>query len=100
TKGIAGVASGVLGLAVGAPYAGNAGARGMFARWDAGVGAVSLVLGIVRLATPGEPAAQSRVSVGPWFGARGSSGLAGRVTFGARDQRRTVRSPVSPDRSE
>ena len=81
TKGIAGVASGVLGLAVGAPYAWNAGGRGMFARWDAGVGAVSLVLGIVRLATPAEPAAQSRVSVGPWFGARGSSGLAARVTF-------------------
>src|SRR5437660_1662892 len=71
----------VLGLAVGAPYAGNAGGRGMFARWDAGVGAVSLVLGIVRLATPAEPAAQSRVSVGPWFGAPGSSGLAARVTF-------------------
>jgi hypothetical protein len=39
------------------------------------------VLGIVQLHTPAEPAAQSRVSVGPWVGARGSSGLAARVTF-------------------
>jgi hypothetical protein len=81
TKGIAGVASGVLGLALGAPSAGNGGERGTFARWDAGVGAVSLVVGIVQLAKHTEPAAQSRASVGPWFRARGSSGLAARVTF-------------------
>ena len=81
TKGIAGVASGVVGLAVGVPRAGWDGENGTFARWDAGVGAVSLVLGIVRLASPAAPAAQSRVSVGPWFGARGASGLAARVTF-------------------
>ena len=81
TKGIVGVGAGLVGLVVGAPYVENGGARGSLARWDAGLGAVSLVLGLVRLGTPGEPAVQPLVSVGPWFGARRSSGLAARVTF-------------------
>jgi hypothetical protein len=81
TKGIAGLATGLVGLVVGAPTVENGGSRGTLGRWDAGLGAVSLVLGVVRLATPAEPAAQTRVNVGPWFGARGASGLAARVTF-------------------
>src|SRR5712692_7253507 len=81
TKGIVGVGAGLVGLVVGAPYVENGGARGSLVRWDAGLGAVSLVLGLVRLGTPGEPAVQPLVSVGPWFGARRSSGLAARVTF-------------------
>jgi hypothetical protein len=81
TKGIAGMASGLLGIVVGAPYIENGGGRGSLARWDAGLGAASLVLGLVRLGAPGEPTAQSRVSLGPWLGARGASGLAARVTF-------------------
>ncbi len=81
TRGIAGVATGLVGLVVGAPNVENGGSRGTLGRWDAGLGAVSLVLGLVRLGTPAEPAGQSRVSVGPWLGARGASGLAARVTF-------------------
>lgn len=81
TKGIVGLATGLAGLVVGAPNVENGGARGTLGRWDAGLGALSLVLGVVRLATPAEPAVPSGVSVGPWFGSRRAAGLAARVTF-------------------
>lgn len=80
-KGIVGLATGLVGLVVGAPNIENGGSRGTLARWDAGLGAASLVLGVVRLAGPAQHTAQSRASIGPWIGARGASGLAARVTF-------------------
>ena len=81
TKGIVGFATGLVGLVVGAPNVDNGGSRGTLGRWDAGLGALSVVLGALRLATPADAAGQSRVSLGPWLGARRSSGLAARVTL-------------------
>jgi len=81
TGGIVGMATGAFGIAVGAPNLGQTGERGMWGGVSTGLGAASLALGIIRLISPTEVAAQSRVSVGPWIGARGSSGLAARVTF-------------------
>jgi hypothetical protein len=81
TGGLVGMATGAFGIAVGAPNLGYTGDRGMWGATSTGLGTVSLVLGVIRLVGPAERVAQSRVSVGPWLGARGASGLAARVTF-------------------
>jgi hypothetical protein len=81
TGGVIGMATGVFGIAVGVPNLGAAGDRGTWAAWSSGLGTASLALGVIRLVGHAERAAESRVSVGPWLGARGASGFAGRVTF-------------------
>ena len=81
TSGFLGVVTGAFGIAVGAPNLGSAGDRGSRGAWSAGLGATSLALGTIRLLSHAEPAAESRVSIGPWLGPRGASGLAARVTF-------------------
>jgi len=48
---------------------------------NAGVGTASLALGAIRLMGNAHPATPSRLSLGPWFGAQGSSGLAAHVQF-------------------
>jgi hypothetical protein len=81
TGGLVGMATGVFGLAAGLPNLGAPGTHGTWGAVSTGAGAASLALGIIRLLSPAEAAAQSRVSVAPWFGARRASGLAARVTF-------------------
>ena len=80
--GLAAVGAGTLGIIAGAPNLGTSGQRGTLGFLNTGVGAASLALGAVRLIrnTPntGTPA---RVSLAPWLGARGATGLAGRVEF-------------------
>jgi hypothetical protein len=80
--GIAAVGAGALGIIAGASNLGTSGQRGTLGFLNTGVGAASLALGAVRLIrnTPntGTP---SRVSLAPWLGTRGATGLAGRVEF-------------------
>jgi hypothetical protein len=80
-SGLAAIGTGAVGLIVGGPNLGSGGSRGSLGVVNAAVGSASLVLGLVRLTANGEPAAESRLSVGPWLGARGASGVAARVTF-------------------
>jgi hypothetical protein len=80
-SGIAGLATGFAGLAVGLSGTSYTGPGATWAKWSSRLGAASLALGAFRLLTLAEPESQSRVSVGPWVGARGATGLAARVTF-------------------
>jgi hypothetical protein len=79
--GIASLGAGAVGIIAGAPNLGTAGPRGTLGLLNAGVGTASLALGAIRLIGTAHPATPSRVSLGPWFGARGTSGLAARVEF-------------------
>jgi hypothetical protein len=78
---VAGLGTGFLGLAVGLAGSHYDGPGGTWAKWSTGLGAASLALGAWRRVTLAESEALSRVSIGPWFGARRTSGLAARVTF-------------------
>src|SRR5260370_3683535 len=81
TSGFLGVVTGAFGIAVGAPNLGSAGDRGSRGAWSAGPRAASRALGPIRRLSRAEPPAESRVSIGPWLGARAAAGLAARVTF-------------------
>lgn len=73
--------TGLAGMFVGALAVGDSGARGTLGIVNTAVGATTLALGILRLATNASPESQSRVSVGPWFAQRARTGLAARVVF-------------------
>jgi len=80
-SGIASVGAGTIGIIAGASNLGTSGPRGTLGLLNTGVGAVSLALGAVRLIGNGHAGTPSPVSVAPWFGARGTTGLAARVEF-------------------
>jgi len=73
------VATGVVGIAIGAPNFDQSGSRRTLGFVNAGAGAVSVALGMHRLT--GKPATVAAVSFAPWFSANGASGLSGRITF-------------------
>ena len=79
--GIAAVSAGAIGIIAGAPNLGTSGQRGTLGWLNTGVGAASLALGTVRLIGSGHTGTPSRVSLAPWLGTRGSTGLAARVEF-------------------
>jgi len=81
TGGALAMGTGLAGIFVGGLAVGDSGARGTLGIVNVGVGATTLMLGIIRLATNATPESQSRVSVGPWFGPRATTGLAARVVF-------------------
>jgi hypothetical protein len=77
--GVAGIASGVVGVAIGAPNFDESGQRRTLGFVNAGVGAVSAAFGVYRLS--GKHSAASPVSFAPWFNSNGTPGLSARVTF-------------------
>ena len=79
--GIASVGAGTIGIIAGASNLGTSGPRGTLGLLNTGIGAASLALGAVRLIGNGHAGTPSPVSVAPWFGARGTTGLAARVEF-------------------
>jgi len=80
-RGIAAVGAGAVGILAGLPNFGESGSRQTLGLLNAGVGTATLALGVIRLSSNTHNETRSRVSVAPWFGARGSTGLAARVEF-------------------
>jgi hypothetical protein len=83
--GAIGIATGVLGIAVGAPNFDESGSRRTFGFVNAGAGAVSAAIGVYRLTSvyriTRKSSPLSEVRFAPWIGSRGAPGFSGRVTF-------------------
>ena len=73
------IATGVLGVAAGAPNLDESGSRRTLGFVNAGVGAASALLGVYRLAR--RPRTESLASVGPWVDARGVPGVSVSFSF-------------------
>ena len=80
-RGIASVGAGTIGIIAGASNLGTSGPRGTLGLVNTGIGAASLALGVIRLSGTGHAGTPSALSLAPWFGTRGSTGLAARVEF-------------------
>ena len=74
-----GLATGVIGIAIGAPNFDASGSRRTLGFVNAGVGTASAALGVYRLAHRSRT--QSRLSFGPWLDGRGGAGSSAQVTF-------------------
>ena len=77
--GVLGIAAGMVGIVIGAPNFDESGSRRTLGFVDAGVGAVSVVLGVHRLAQ--KPSTISRVSFAPWLSSNRARGLSARIAF-------------------
>jgi hypothetical protein len=73
------VATGMAGLAIGAPNVNESGSRRTIGFVNAGVGAVSAAFGVYRLIA--KRSTVTPVSFEPWFSPSGAPGLLGRVSF-------------------
>src|SRR5205823_6171071 len=80
-RGVASVGAGTIGIIAGASNLGTSGPRGTLGLVNTGIGAASLALGVIRLSGTGHAGTPSALSLAPWFGTRGSTGLAARVEF-------------------
>jgi hypothetical protein len=73
------VATGVVGIAIGAPNFDQSGSRRTLGFVNAGVGAMSAAFGVHRLT--GKRSGVTPVSFAPWVSASGAPGLSARLTF-------------------
>jgi len=74
-----GLATGMVGVVIGAANFDQSGTRRTLAFLNASAGAASAALGVYRIIR--KPGQQARFSLGPWLDARGGAGVSARVTF-------------------
>jgi len=74
-----GLATGMVGVVIGAANFDQSGTRRTLGFLNASAGAASAALGVYRITR--KPGPQARFSLGPWRDARGGAGVSARVTF-------------------
>ena len=74
-----GLATGMMGVVIGAANLDQSGTRRSLGFLNASAGAASAALGVYRITR--KPGPQARFSLGPWLDARGGAGVSARVTF-------------------
>ena len=74
-----GLATGMMGVVIGAANLDQSGTRRSLGFLNASAGAASAALGVYRITR--KPGPQARFSLGPWLDARGGAGIGGRFTF-------------------
>lgn len=79
--GMLGIATGLAGLAAGAPNLDESGSRRTLGFVNAGVGTATALFGVYRLAVGPGPGRESRASLASWLDARGLPGLGMHVRF-------------------